>query len=71
MSNVGATGTNHGVRHAYAYGHAKKNIATNFKEAITTAEDKPTVAKEFKNLLGAVEVKPTTTGGLTNLDTTV
>ena len=57
MHNVNI-GSNPGVRHAYAYGHVKKEAAQGFKDAITNDEDKPTVAKSFKELIGAAEVKP-------------
>lgn len=57
MQNVNATGTNHGKHHAYAYGHARKNEAVNFKEFIDSAEDKATAAKNFKSIISIVEEK--------------
>lgn len=59
MQNVNL-GNNHGVRHAYAYGHAKKEAAAGFREALASAEDKSTVAKTFKELISATEIKPET-----------
>lgn len=58
MQNINAVGTNHGKRHAYAYGHARKEANANFKELLAAAEDKSTVAKDFKNLITAAEIKP-------------
>jgi len=68
MQNINAMGSNHGKHHAYAYGHARKEAAANFKELITSAEDKSTVAKDFKTLIAAAEIKPENNTSINTFD---
>ncbi len=49
-----------GVRHAYAYGHAKKEIAASFKDAIKSSENKSETAKTFKEAIIAAQTKSET-----------
>lgn len=57
MKNIDVK-NNNGVRHAYAYGHARKEAAANFKNSIATTENKSETAKTFKDAILSAQVKP-------------
>lgn len=57
MKNINLE-NNNGVRHAYAYGHARKETAANFKNSIKTTENKSEIAKTFKDAILSAQIKP-------------